>query len=76
MAPVIKLSKRTELARRWPDLIDIDAGKIASGGSSVEELGWELSHYYLDVASWRKGLWAEVHRSHNGLTLFNPASIT
>lgn len=76
MAPVIKVSTRTELARRWPDLIDVDAGRIASGESSVEELGWELFHYYLDVASGSKKPWAEVHRIHNDLTLFNPAPLT
>lgn len=76
MAPVIKVSTRTELARRWPDLIDVDAGRIASGERSVEELGWELFHLYLDVASGRKRTWAEVHRIHNGLALFNPAPLT
>ncbi len=76
MAPVIKVSTRTELAQRWPDLIDVDAGRIASGHGSVEELGWELFHYYLDVASGRKKPWAEVHRIHNDLVLFNPAPLT
>ena len=76
MVPVIKVSTRTELAQRWPDLIDVDAGRIASGGSSVEEIGWELFHYYLDVASGKKKTWAEVHRIHNDLALFNPAPLT
>lgn len=76
MAPVIKVSTRTELALRWPDLIDFDAGRIASGQSSVEELGWELFQDYLDVASGRKKPWAEVHRIHNDLALFNPAPLT
>ncbi len=76
MAPVIKVSTRTELAQRWPDLIDVDAGRIASGRSSLEELGWELFHTYLDVASGRKKPWAEAHRIHNDLTLFNPAPLT
>jgi galactarate dehydratase len=75
MVPVIKVSTRTELAQRWPDLIDVDAGRIASGEGSVEELGWELFLYYLDVASGRK-TWAEVHRLHNDLALFNPAPLT
>jgi galactarate dehydratase len=75
MAPVIKVSTRTELAERWPDLIDVDAGRIATGKSSVEELGWELFRYYLEVASGRK-TWAETHRIHNDLALFNPAPLT
>jgi galactarate dehydratase len=76
MVPVVKVSSRTELAQRWPDLIDVDAGRIASGQSTVEEVGWELFHYYLDVASGRKKTWAEVHRLHNDLALFNPAPLT
>ena len=76
MAPVVKVSTRTELAERWPDLIDVDAGRIATGRSSIEELGWELFHYYLDVASGRKKTWAEQHQIHNDITLFNPAPIT
>lgn len=76
MAPVIKVSTRTELARRWPDLIDVDAGRITSGECSLEDLGWELFHYYLDVASGRKQTWTEQHKIHNDLALFNPAPIT
>jgi galactarate dehydratase len=76
MAPVVKVSTRTELAQRWPDLIDIDAGRIATGRASIEELGWELFHFYLDVASGRKQTWAEQHKLHNDITLFNPAPIT
>jgi galactarate dehydratase len=76
MAPVVKVSTRTELAQRWPDLIDIDAGRIATGRASIEELGWELFHYYLDVASGSKQTWAERYRLHNDITLFNPAPIT
>jgi galactarate dehydratase len=76
MAPVIKVGSRTELARRWPDLIDVDAGRIATGECTVEELGWELFHCYLDVASGRKRTWTEVHRIHNQLALFNPAPLT
>ena len=76
MAPVVKVSTRTELAQRWPDLIDIDAGRIATGRATIEELGWELFHYYLDVASGKQQTWAEKHKLHNDITLFNPAPIT
>ncbi|MES2821588.1 MAG: galactarate dehydratase [Pseudomonadota bacterium] len=76
MAPVVKVATRTALAERWPDLIDIDAGLIATGRASIEELGWQLFHYYLDVASGRTQTWAERHRLHNDIVLFNPAPIT
>jgi len=58
-APVIKLSTRTELARRWKDLIDFDAGRIATGEASIEETGWDLFRLILDVASGRTKVWSD-----------------
>lgn len=52
--PVIKVATRTDLARRWHDLMDLNAGRIADGQASIEELGWELFHLMLEVASGRK----------------------
>ncbi|MBA4342238.1 MAG: galactarate dehydratase, partial [Methylibium sp.] len=46
--PVIKVATRTELATRWHDLMDLDAGRIASGQASIETMGWELFHLMLD----------------------------
>ena len=74
--PVIKVATRTDLARRWHDLMDINAGRIADGDASIEELGWELFNFMLDVASGRKKTWAEHWKLHNALVLFNPAPIT
>jgi len=74
--PVIKVATRNDLARRWHDLMDVNAGRIASGEASIEEVGWELFQLMLDVASGRKQTWAEHHKLHNALTLFNPAPIT
>lgn len=74
--PVIKVATRTDLARRWHDLMDINAGRIADGGASIEDLGWEMFHLMLDVASGRKKTWAEHWKLHNALVLFNPAPIT
>jgi galactarate dehydratase len=74
--PVIKVATRTELARRWHDLMDLDAGRIASGQWSVEDAGWELFRLMLDVASGRQRTWAEQWKLHNALVLFNPAPIT
>jgi altronate hydrolase len=39
IAPVIKLSTSSELARRMPDIIDIDTGPIISGEISIEKMG-------------------------------------
>ena len=74
--PVIKVATRTDLARRWHDLMDINAGKIADGDASIEDVGRELFQFMLDVASGRKKTWAEHWKLHNALVLFNPAPIT
>ena len=74
--PVIKVSTRTDLARRWHDLIDLNAGVIADGQATIEETGWALFQMLLDVASGRKKTWAEHWKVHNSLVLFNPAPIT
>ncbi|WP_207458159.1 galactarate dehydratase [Azospirillum sp. SYSU D00513] len=76
MAPVIKVSTRTALAERWRDLIDIDAGRIATGEASIEDVGEELFRFILDVASGRKKTWADHWGLRNALTLFNPAPVT
>ncbi|MFO1336798.1 MAG: galactarate dehydratase [Burkholderiaceae bacterium] len=74
--PVIKVATRSELARRWHDLMDINAGRIADGSASIEQVGWELFHFMLDVASGRRKTWAEHWKLHNALVLFNPAPVT
>ena len=74
--PVIKVATRNDLARRWHDLMDINAGTIADGSATIEEVGWQLFQLMLDVASGRKKTWAEQHRLHNALVLFNPAPVT
>lgn len=76
MAPVIKVSTRTALAEQWRDLIDLDAGTIATGERTIEEVGWELFHLILDVASGRKVTWADRWGLRNDLCLFNPAPVT
>ncbi|WP_235839993.1 galactarate dehydratase [Derxia lacustris] len=73
--PVVKVATRSDLARRWHDLMDLNAGKIADGEASIEELGWELFRLLLDTASGRR-TWAEHWKLHNALVLFNPAPVT
>ncbi|MES2074757.1 MAG: galactarate dehydratase [Pseudomonadota bacterium] len=73
--PVIKVATRSELAARWHDLMDLDAGTIASGEASIAEVGWQLFRLMLEVASGRR-TWAEHWQLHNALVLFNPAPVT
>jgi galactarate dehydratase len=74
--PVIKVATRTDLARRWHDLMDINAGKIADGTSTIEDIGWEMFHMMLEVASGHKKTFAEQWKLHNAISLFNPAPVT
>ena len=74
--PVIKVATRSDLARRWHDLMDVNAGTIADGQKTIEEVGWELFHLMLEVASGRKKTYAEQWKLHNALALFNPAPVT
>lgn len=76
MVPVIKVSTNTTLAERWHDLIDLDAGSIATGTKSIPEVGQELFELIIDVASGRKQVCADRLGLHNDLVLFNPAPIT
>jgi len=73
--PVIKVSTRSELKQRWHDLIDVDAGSIATGEATIQDVGWELFRLMLDVASGRE-TWAEHWKLTNALALFNPGPVT
>ena len=75
-APVIKVSTRSELKQRWHDLIDVDAGTIATGAATIEDVGWEIFRLMLDVASGRKKTWADTWGISNALALFNPGPVT
>lgn len=76
VVPVIKVSTNSNLGNRWHDLIDLDAGRVATKEITLEEAGWELFHLILDVASGRKQVAADRLGLHNDLVLFNPAPVT
>jgi len=76
VAPVIKVASNSGLAARWRDLIDVDAGRIATAEATVEEVGWEVFSLILEVASGRKKTWADHWGLHNEFVLFNPGPVT
>jgi len=76
MAPVIKVATRTSLAERWHDLIDVDAGRIATGNATIEDVGWEIFQLILKVASGTEKTWADRWGLHNEYALFNPGPVT
>lgn len=74
--PVIKVCSRTDLKEFMPDIIDVNAGPIATGDATIPEIGTELFHLIIDVASGRKKPFAEQLGIHNDLCIFNPAPLT
>ena len=72
---MIKVATRSDLARRWHDLMDVNAGVVIDGEADIESLGWSMFEQILRVASGEK-TWAERWGLTNALTLFNPAPVT
>lgn len=76
IVPVIKVSSNSKLSERWFDLIDLDAGPIAFGTKTIEEVGWELFHMILEVASGKQQVASDKLGLYNDLVLFNPGPLT
>ncbi len=51
VCPTIKISTNTALARRMPDIIDIDTGAIIEGEKTLQEMGEEILFYCIQAAS-------------------------
>ncbi|WP_029034417.1 UxaA family hydrolase [Salinimicrobium terrae] len=51
VAPVVKVSSNTTLARRMPDIIDLDAGGVIKAEKTIEEMGEEILEFIIKVAS-------------------------
>ena len=52
--PSLKISTTSELARRMPDDIDLDAGTILDGLETQDEVGERIFQMLLDTASGRR----------------------
>ncbi|MBP2831464.1 altronate dehydratase [Aquimarina sp. U1-2] len=51
IAPVVKISSNTTLAKRMNDIIDIDTGSIITGDHTIKEMGEKLLALIIKVAS-------------------------
>ena len=51
VASVVKISSNSALARRMPDLIDLDAGSIVAGEETIQEVGERILDLAIAVAS-------------------------
>jgi galactarate dehydratase len=74
--PVIKVCSRNDMKDMWEDLIDINAGPIATGEATIQEIGAQLFNEIINVTSRRKQCVAEKYKLHIDFTIFNPAPIT
>ena len=53
-SPCIKIATNSDMFARMEDDMDVNAGRILDGGSSIEEVGGEIYRLLLDVASGRQ----------------------
>jgi altronate hydrolase len=60
IAPVLKISTNSNLAQRMPDIIDIDAGGIISGETTIEQMGETILDRVIQVASGQARTKAEL----------------
>lgn len=51
VAPTIKISTNSKLAKKMSDIIDIDTGSIISGEKTIQEMGEEILEFCIKVAS-------------------------
>src|ERR1700726_2055435 len=51
IAPVLKISTNSELARRMSDIIDIDTGPIIAGETTIEKMGETILDRVIQVVS-------------------------
>jgi altronate hydrolase len=51
VAPTIKLSTNSALARRMHDIIDIDCGGVVTGEATLQEMGEKILEYCIRAAS-------------------------
>ncbi len=51
IAPVVKVATNPVLARRMPDIIDIDTGPIVAGEATIEQMGGQILSRVVEIAS-------------------------
>ena len=51
ITPVVKLATNSTLARRMPDIIDVDTGPIIEGEASIQKMGEQILDFAIQVAS-------------------------
>jgi altronate hydrolase len=65
IAPVVKLSTNSSLARRMNDIIDIDTGGVVSGETTIARMGEEILELVVKVASGETRTKAELNAQND-----------
>src|SRR6185369_1344799 len=65
IAPVVKLSTNSSLARRMNDIIDIDTGGVVSGETTIARMGEEILELVIKVASGETRTKAELNAQND-----------
>ena len=70
IAPVIKVASNSDVFNRMPDDIDVDAGKILDGESTIQEVGAEIFRLVEEVVNGKQTK-AEINQQ-NPFVIYNP----
>ena len=65
IAPVLKVATNTQMATRMADIIDIDAGSIITGDSTIQQVANAMLETMIDVASGRQHTKAELNGQYD-----------
>jgi altronate hydrolase len=65
ITPVLKVATNTDMAARMADIIDIDAGSIITGDSTIQQVANDLLETVIDVASGRRHTKAELNGQYD-----------
>ena len=64
LAPVIKVSSNSEVAKKLADIIDFDTGPVISGSKTIEHMAEELLNLLIEIASGEKQTKAELNHHY------------
>ena len=65
ITPVLKVATNTQMATRMADIIDIDAGSIITGDSTIQQVANDMLETVIDVASGRRHTKAELNGQYD-----------
>lgn len=65
ISPVLKVATNTQVATRMADIIDIDAGSIITGDSTIQQVANDMLEMVIDVASGRRHTKAELNGQYD-----------